>query len=81
MENEFGKWLGKSNGRTMISSIVNEDCTLAQFRAAVTTYCMLFHIEVDTKEWDDLIMDLFGFYNSWISDFNAFDSYMSELLV
>lgn len=78
---KFGEWLGESNGRNMLIDISLQDVSKEQFRAALTTYCILFDIHVDTKRWDDLISDMYEFYNSWICDAEEFDLYMSELLV
>lgn len=56
MANEFGRWLGESNGKEMIASIFKDNnLTAAQAAAVVTTYCLLFDVKVDTMEWDKLI--------------------------
>lgn len=82
-ETSFGKWLGKSNGMTMISDLLQTDITKEQARAAVTTYCLLFGIEVDTKEWDDLMQWIFTSYCCWtgFETVDDFDDYMCELIV
>lgn len=82
VKTSFGKWLGISNGKSMLADIFCEGVSEQQARAAVITYCLLFGIEVDTKEWDDLIRWIFDNYMSW--DFRSiddFDLYMSEVLV
>lgn len=76
---EFGKWLGKENAKTMISEL--SDHSAHQFRAAITVYCCLFDIEVDTREWDELIDYYYEHYNSWFSSKEEFDLFMSEDLV
>ncbi len=77
---EFGKWLGKSNGETMLSNILM-NCTKNQARAAVTTYCILFDVNVDIKEWDDLMRWIWGCYNSWFDTFDEMDMFMCADLV
>lgn len=76
---EFGKWLGKENAKTMISEL--SDHSPHQFRAAITVYCCLFDIEVDTREWDKLIDYYYEHYNSWFNSKEEFDLFMSEDLV
>lgn len=79
---EFGRWLGKENGKELLRAVFS-DCSKEQARAAVTTYCMIFGIQVDTKEWDDLMDWIWIYYDSWFeeNDFEGFEMYMSELLV
>lgn len=79
---EFGKWLGAENGKELLRAVFS-DCSKEQARAAVTTYCMIFGIQVDTKEWDDLMDWIWIYYDSWFeeNDFEGFEMYMSELLV
>ena len=60
----FGGWLGKENGKQMLSDVF-ADCTVNQAKAAITTYCVIFGIEVDTKEWDELMDWVWEYYNSW----------------
>lgn len=81
MMNSFGKWLGESNGKAMISSVLEENVSQEQARAVVTTYCLIFGIEVDTAEWDELISYLYEHYNSWLNNKDDFDNYMAKLLV
>ena len=76
----FGKWLGAENGKEMLSAVFDY-CTKEQARAAVTTYCCIFDIEVDTKQWDDLMRWIYDFYNSWFNDFDEMDMFMCENLV
>ena len=76
----FVKWLGKHNADIMLANLLT-DATKEQARCAVTVYCMLLDIEVDTIEWDYLIRDLFFTYNSWFDDMEEMDKYMSEYLV
>lgn len=78
----FGNWLGKENGKTMLSEIL-ADYTISeeQARATVTTYCILFEIQVDTKEWDDLMWWIYDNYNSWFDTFDELDGFMCALLV
>lgn len=78
--NDFARWLGSSNGKTMIYE-VGKDCTLDQFRTVVTTYCILFDVEVDTKAWDDLMRELFNNLNCWVSNYEEFDTEMGKWLV
>ena len=79
---EFGRWLGKSNGETMLASVFKQwSCTAEQARAAVTTYCMLFGIEVDTREWDDLMRWINDNYNSWFDGIEELDNFMCGLLI
>lgn len=77
---EFGRWLGAENGKLMLIAVFN-NCTKEQARAAVTTYCCIFGIEVDTKQWDDLMRWIYDFYNSWFNDFDEMDMFMCENLV
>lgn len=77
---EFGRWLGTENGKSMLHEILKY-CTKEQARAAVTTYCILFRIEVDTLQWDELMTWIWEYYNSWFDEFDEMDMYMSELLV
>lgn len=77
---QFAKYLGKNNADTMLAELL-ENATKEQARAAVTVYCMLLDIEVDTIDWDYLIRDLFFTYNSWFDDMEEMDDYMAELLV
>lgn len=76
---EFGKWLGKENAKAMISDL--SDRSAHHFRAAITVYCCLFDIEVDTLEWDELIDYYYEHYNSWFNSKEEFDLFMSEDLV
>lgn len=77
---EFGKWLGAENGKEMLCAVF-DNCTKEQARAAVTTYCCIFGIEVDTKQWDDLMWWIYDCYNSWFNDFDEMDMFMCENLV
>ena len=77
---EFSKWIGKPNLDNMLAELL-ADATKEQARAAVTVYCMLLGIEVDTIRWDYLIRDLFFTYNSWFDDMDEMDNYMAEFLV
>ena len=76
----FGKWLGAENGKQMLSAVFDY-CTKEQARAAVTTYCCIFDIEVDTRQWDDLMRWIYDCYNSWFNDFDEMDMFMCENLV
>lgn len=78
---EFGKWMGKSNGLAMVSDVLNQDVTQEQARAVVTTYCILFGIEVDTAEWDHLMNHIWDCFNCWFNDFNEMDMFMCKDLV
>ena len=80
-ETSFGKWLGKSNGMDMLSDILKEDITMEQARAAVTTYCILFGIAVDTREWVELMQWIFECYNCWFDTFDDMNNFMCELLI
>lgn len=78
----FGEWLGESNGKTMLADIGKQhNITKEQFRAAITTYCILFDVNVDTSRWDELMHEMFHGYNSWFNNFAEFDMYMCKLLV
>lgn len=81
MITDFGKWLGEENGKQMVREIFSTDCTKEQARAAVTTYCLIFDIEVDTAKWDALIQELYEHYDCWFDSLEDIDEYMSELLV
>lgn len=75
------EWLGKSNGETILFDLLIQDITKEQARACVTTFCILFNIEVDTNEWDELIFDIYKYYNNWFDTKEDLDMYMCELLV
>lgn len=77
----FAEWLGESNAKSGLFEILNSDISKEQARAAVTTYCIMFDINVDTKEWDDLMWEIYEFYNSWFTNFDEMDNFMAELLV
>lgn len=77
----FGKWFGKSNGRNMLADVFNTNPTKKQAKAAVTTYCILFDIEVDTREWDELIDWIDDCYNCWFNSRDELDMFMCEDLV
>ena len=76
----FGEWLGKENGKTMLAEVF-KDGTVNQAKAAITTYCCIFDIEVDTREWDELIRWTYDYYNSWFDTYDEFDAYMCADLV
>ena len=76
----FAKWLGVENGRAMLREAF-EDATKEQARCVITTYCILFDIEVDTMGWDDLMRYVYDYYNCWFDSFEEMDSYMCEFLV
>lgn len=77
----FGRWLGEHNGESMLASAFGEDLTKEQARCVVTTYCILFDIEVDTRGWDDLMKYIYVHYNSWFDSYSVMDDYMCEFLV
>ena len=77
----FGKWLGKENGKTMLAEIFTDNCTKEQARAAVTTYCIIFGIIVDLKDWDELIRWIWNNYNVWFDTIDEMDMFMCENLV
>lgn len=77
---DFGKFLGKENGKTMLTEVL-KDCTVEQARSAVTTYCMIFGIEVDSKEWDELIRWIDENYNNWFDSRDELDDYLCVNLV
>ena len=81
MMTNLGKWLGEENGKSMLSAVFTNDSSKEQARAAVTTYCIIFGIEVDTAQWDNLMRWIYEFYNSWFDDFEDMDNFMCELLV
>lgn len=74
-------WLGESNGQSILYEILMSDVTKEQARAAVTTYCILFDIIVDTNRWDNLIQVIWDYYNSWFDSKEELDNYMCGLLV
>ena len=76
----FGKWLGAENGKTMLSEVFN-NCTKEQAKAAVTTYCCIFGIEVDTNRLDSLMQWIYDNYNSWFDTFEEMDMFMCQDLV
>ena len=75
---KLGEWL---DGNTMLSELLNSDITKEQARAVVTTYCLIFDIEVDTIEWNTLIESIYDSYNSWFDSYDEMDNFMAELLV
>ena len=77
----MANWLGESNGASMLYEILMSDVSKKQARAAVTTFCILFNIEVDTEAWDRLIWNIYSNYNSWFDDVTEMDNYFAELLV
>jgi len=78
----FADWLGKENGKTMMAEIFGDGgSSPEQARASLTTYCYLFNVEVDTREWDELIRWLYDCYNSWFDTIDEFDNFMAEDLV
>ena len=78
----FGEWLGKENGKEMLASVFTDySCTEEQARAAITTYCVLFDINVDTSEWDELMKYMYEYYNLWFDTFEEFDGFMCGLLI
>lgn len=81
MENSVARWLGEHNGKSILISTLTTDITKEQARCCVVQYCILFDIQVDTKKWDDLIMEIFEFYNCWFDDKDEMDNYFAELLV
>lgn len=78
---EFGKWLGKSNGKDMIADCLKEDITYDQAACVVTTYCILFSINVDTKEWDDLMAYIWEYYNCWFATYEDMDRELAKFLI
>lgn len=78
---KFGEWLGESNGKTMLFEILKEDISKEQARAAVTTYCILFDINVDTAKWDTLMAEIWKYYNGWFETFDEMDGFMCGLLI
>ena len=76
----FGKWLGAENGKQMLSAVF-DDCTVDQAKNAVTTYCIIFGIEVDTKQWDDLMDWIWEHWNSWFDTKETMDMFMCRDLV
>lgn len=72
---EFGNWLGKENGKTMLSEIF-EDCSQREARCAVVTYCKIFDVKPDSEEWGELMGWIDADYNSWFKDVEELDEYM-----
>lgn len=65
----------------MIKILLDSNTTRQQARAAVTTYCILAKIEVDTAEWDKLIGQIYEYYNSWFESIEGMDAYFAQYLV
>lgn len=80
MMTRFGEWLGINNGKEMVADCL-ADCSKEQARAVITTYCIMFGIEVDTAGWSDIMQYVYDYYNSWFNDKDELDNYMCELLV
>ena len=78
---EYGRWLGRENGDEMIRAVMGNGCSKKQAKDVITTYCMIFGIEVDTKEWDDLMRWAYDTYNCWFDSIDKFDMYMCRDLV
>ena len=78
---EFGKWLGNSNGLSMVCDVLSQDVTQEQARAAVTTYCILFGVEVDSARWDYLMNHIWTCFNCWFNDFDEMVNFMCKDLV
>ena len=78
---KFCEWLGVSNGNTMLSELLNSNISKEQARAVVTTYCLIFDIEVDTNRWDMLMESIYESYNSWFDSYDEMDNFMAEFLV
>lgn len=77
---EFGRWLGKENAKTMVFEIM-KDCSKEQALSAVTTYCMILDVEVDTREWDELMREVWTDYNSWFDSFDEMENFFCQYLV
>lgn len=78
----FGEWLGKENGKEMMYEVFGDSgSSPEQARASLTTYCFIFNVEVDTKEWDELVRYFYDHYNSWFDTFEEFETFMCEDLV
>ena len=65
----------------MIKILSNHNTTRQQARAAVTTYCIIAKIEVDTAEWDKLIGQIYEYYNCWFESIEGMDAYFAQDLV
>lgn len=65
----------------MIKILSDYNTTRQQARAAVTTYCIIAKIEVDTAEWDKLIGRIYEHYNSWFESIEGMDAYFAQDLV
>ena len=78
---EFGKFLGWENGKTMLCNVFETDCTKEQARAAITTFCIIFDVEVDGAKWDELMRWVYEYYNSWFDRFYDMDMFMCADLV
>lgn len=77
----FGRWLGEENGKEMLRAVFTDNCTKEQARAAVTTYCIIFDVNVDQRPWDELMRWIWDFYNSWFDGFDEMDDYFCGNLV
>ncbi len=75
VETEFGRWLGRSNGDVMVADCLKGDCTAEQMKAVATTYCIIFGIEVNSEEWEDLLRRVYDYYNCWFDTFEALKDY------
>ena len=80
MMTSFGKWLGAENGKTMLAEVF-ADCTVDQAKAAITTYCIIFGIEIDTNQWDNLMDWVWTYWNSWFDTKETMEMFMCENLV
>ena len=78
---EFGKWLGQYNGKTMLSDCLQANITAQQAVCVVTTYCIIFGIEVDTSDWDGLMAYIWEYYNSWFQTYEKMEDAFAKYLV
>ena len=82
----------KNQERDYIFNFVNEgsfdeEVACRQLRALWTSYCLHHHIDVDTAEYDNLLLEIWDSVssseddNAYWGDFNSFDRFMAADLI
>ena len=74
----FADYIGYDNGKSMVFELLSKDITKEQAKDIITTFCILFDVEPDTRSWDDLLRDVFDYYNSWFDDFDEMDLFLGQ---
>lgn len=62
---------------------INEQC-MRLTRSILETICLIEGIEVDTRAWDNMILDLYNtnqMEKYWFNNYDNFDNYMAMNLV